>query len=180
MPRHKTNAPNPLPTVIGLDPATSCGWAVGFYDPTAQRAILEDSGVWDLSRKNRIESAGIQFMRLHRKLADLVNDYGWEFESDVIIAYEEVRRHAGVAAAHMYGGLEAIIQWFHHNHPNNVQFMSVPVKTAKLHATGKGNATKAKMITAARDKFHMNASLREDEADAIHIFDYAASKGLDI
>ena len=64
------------------------------------------------------------------------------------IWYEEVRRHAGTDAAHVYGGLMATLTaWAE---LRGVPYQGVPVGTIKQHATGKGNATKEAMIAAAR------------------------------
>ena len=64
------------------------------------------------------------------------------------IWYEEVRRHVGTDAAHVYGGLMATLTaWAE---LRGVPYEGVPVGTIKRHATGKGNAGKAAMIAAAR------------------------------
>ena len=64
------------------------------------------------------------------------------------IWFEEVRRHAGTDAAHVYGGLMATLTaWAE---LRGVLYQGVPVGTIKRHAIGKGNAPKEAMITAAR------------------------------
>ena len=56
------------------------------------------------------------------------------------IWYEEVRRHVGTDAAHVYGGLMATLTaWAE---LRGVPYQGVPVGTVKRHATGKGNAGK--------------------------------------
>ena len=64
------------------------------------------------------------------------------------IWFEEVRRHAGTDAAHVYGGLMATLTaWAE---LRGAPYQGVPVGTIKRHATGKGNAPKEAMINAAR------------------------------
>jgi hypothetical protein len=58
--------------------------------------------------------------------------------------FEEVRRHAGVDAAHAYGGFMGhLTAWCEHH---QIPYQGVPVGTIKKHATGKGNAGKDEMI----------------------------------
>ena len=62
------------------------------------------------------------------------------------IWFEEVRRHAGTDASHIYGGLMATLTaWAE---LRGVPYEGVPVGTIKRHATGKGNADKAAMVAA--------------------------------
>jgi hypothetical protein len=64
------------------------------------------------------------------------------------VYFEEVRRHAGVDAAHAYGGFMAhLTAWCEHH---QIPYQGVPVGTIKKHATGKGNANKDQMIGAVR------------------------------
>jgi hypothetical protein len=83
--------------------------------------------------------------------------------------YEQVRRHAGTDASHLYGGWLAILEvWCEQN---AVAYAGVPVGTINKHATGKGNASKAMMIDAARSKGYSPTD--DNEADAIAILLWA-------
>jgi len=64
----------------------------------------------------------------------------YQFGSIDVIYYEEVRKHIGTDAAHIYGGFKATLStWCEEN---NTSYEGVPVGTLKKHATGKGNAKK--------------------------------------
>ncbi|MGB3624235.1 MAG: hypothetical protein WA989_00305, partial [Henriciella sp.] len=85
------------------------------------------------------------------------------------LIYEQVRRHAGTDASHLYGGWLAILEvWCEQN---SVAYQGVPVGTIKRHATGKGNAPKEAMIAAARARGFSPAD--DNEADAIAILIWA-------
>jgi hypothetical protein len=95
-------------------------------------------------KPGRFEGGGMRYLRFKRWLTE-VKQCG----SDGIDAvyFEEVRRHAGVDAAHAYGGFLAhLTAWCEHH---QIPYQGVPVGTIKKHATGKGNAGKAAMIAAA-------------------------------
>ena len=85
------------------------------------------------------------------------------------IWFEEVRRHAGTDAAHVYGGLMATLTaWAE---LRGVPYQGAPVGTVKIHATGKGNAPKEAMIAAARAR-GFNPS-DDNEADVLAILVWA-------
>ena len=85
------------------------------------------------------------------------------------IWFEEVRRHVGTDAAHIYGGLMATLTTW--AELRDVPYQGVPVGTIKRHATGKGNAAKEAMIAAARARGYNPAD--DNEADAIAILHWA-------
>ena len=85
------------------------------------------------------------------------------------IWYEEVRRHAGTDAAHVYGGLMATLtSWAE---LRGVPYQGVAVGTIKRHATGKGNADKQAMMAAARARSFRPSD--DNEADALAILHWA-------
>lgn len=102
----------------------------------------------------------MRYLRLRRLLGELLDAY-----PGAIVGYEEVRRHIGTDAAHIYGGIVAVIA--SECESRSVPYQGVPVATAKRTATGKGNADKAAMLAAARARFGKVES--EDEADALWI-----------
>ena len=86
-----------------------------------------------------------------------------------VVYFEEVRRHQGVDAAHVYGGLMATLTaWCEHH---KIPYGGVPVGTIKLHATGKGNAGKQQMVEAMQLKGHPVTD--DNEADALAILHWA-------
>ena len=95
---------------------------------------------------------------------------GWldQLKSDVAFSavyFEEVRRHAGTDAAHVYGGLLATLTAWCEQH--GIAYQGVPVGTIKRFATGKGNADKAAMLAAMRARGFSPAD--DNEADAMAI-----------
>lgn len=85
------------------------------------------------------------------------------------VYFEEVRKHAGTDAAHVYGGLMGILtEWCE---DNRIPYEGVPVGTIKKHWTGKGNASKKEMLDEC---FEREIPVQDDnEADAVALFDYA-------
>ena len=90
-----------------------------------------------------------------------------------IVHFEEVRRHAGTDAAHIYGGLLATLTAWCEQH--GIAYQGVPVGTIKRFATGKGNADKAAMIAAIRARGFSPAD--DNEADALAILLWAIETG---
>lgn len=89
-----------------------------------------------------------------------------------LVAYEEVRRHLGTDASHIYGGIVAVIQSVAEQ--SKTPYYGIPVGTIKKFATGKGNADKAKMIAAGEKLW--GEVLPEDEVDARFIALVAAKE----
>jgi Holliday junction resolvasome RuvABC endonuclease subunit len=94
-----------------------------------------------------------------------------------IVAYEAVSFHppkGGVAVPHSYGAIVSHLQEICYS--RGFDYCGIQVPTIKKHATGKGNANKAAMVKAAREKWPRFAKLLKDDnaADAAWIADYAA------
>lgn len=132
--------------LLALDLGTSLGWALSDVE----------AGTLHL-KPGRFESAGMRFVRFRKHLQELLSS------GVTHVAYEEVRRHLGVDAAHIYGGLLAIVQ--EECESRRLQYFGVPVGTIKKTATGKGNASKEQMLEAARLRWPAFTG-GEDEADA--------------
>ena len=114
----------------------------------------------DLSSK-RHEGGGMRYLKFKQFLS------AFKPIPDVVY-YELVARHLGTEAAHVYGGLRAVLMaWCEEN---NIPYTGIPVGTIKKHATGKGNANKDMMIEAAREEFGYDGN-SHDEADALWILD---------
>lgn len=143
---------------IGIDPGTRCGWAV--LDEDGRRV---GSGTWDLASR-RHEGGGMRYVRAESYLGELLETY-----PAARVGYEEVRRHVGTDAAHVYGGIVATIQRVCEG--LGVPYRGVPVASVKKGATGKGNAGKADMVAAAAKRWPKGEPYGEDEADALWIAD---------
>lgn len=150
-----------MPPILGIDPGTACGWCVR-HD---ERRI--DSGVWDLSPK-RHEGAGMRGVRFRRLLQEILDS-----ARPAIVAYEEVQRHLGTDAAHVYGGLVLLLQ--EECEHRAIPYTGIPVATVKKAATGKGNAPKSAMIDAAARRWPNLPLFDDNEADARWIAEVAAS-----
>jgi Holliday junction resolvasome RuvABC endonuclease subunit len=144
-------------TVLALDLGTSTGWAL-------REGVSINSGTAHF-KPQRFEGGGMRYLRFKRWLTDV--KAGTDGIGEVY--FEEVRRHAGVDAAHAYGGfLATLTSWCEHH---QIPYQGVPVGTIKKHATGKGNASKDEMIESARLRGH--APCDDNEADALALLSYA-------
>ena len=139
--------------ILAIDPGTHCGWAI---------TPLE-SGVWDLS-PHRHEGGGMRFLRLRKYISEACM-------GTKLVVYEEVRRHLGTDAAHIYGGIVAIIQ--EHCEAEKIAYQGVPVGTIKRFATGKGNSNKEVMLAVARLKWSEIDIVDDNQADALFLWAWA-------
>lgn len=132
-----------------LDLASVTGWATS-TKPVASGTIDYKGG--------RFEGGGMRFLRFRDWLEGLA-----KVTTIKAVYFEEVRRHLGTDAAHVYGGLLAVVTlWCEER---KIPYLGVPVGTIKKHATGKGNASKAAVIAAVKA---MGYDPRDDnEADAL-------------
>lgn len=142
--------------ILAFDLGTKTGWA-------ARVDGLTQSGVLNLTT-GRYAGGGMRFLRFRQQVAELCATV-----TPGAVYFEEVRRHMGTDAAHVYGGLMAVLTAYCEEH--KIPYQGVPVGTIKKHATGKGNADKAAMIAAAKRKGWNPKD--DNEADALHLLDYA-------
>ena len=150
-----------MTTILTLDLGTHSGWALKAPDRTIT------SGTEHFT-PHRFEGGGMRYLRFKRWLTELKQT------TDGIDAvyFEEVRRHAGVDAAHAYGGFMAhLTAWCEHH---QIPYQGVPVGTIKKYATGKGNAGKADMISAMRALGHQPGD--DNEADALALLGWALNQ----
>ena len=145
-------------SLVALDLGTTTGWAL------RGRGDFITSGTVSL-KPSRFDGGGMRFVRFRRWLEQLDSDAG-PIEA---IYYEEVRRHVGTDAAHVYGGLQAVLTAWCEEHL--VAYQGVPVGTIKRFIAGKGNADKAAVIAAV--KANGFAPADDNEADAIAILLWA-------
>ncbi len=150
--------------ILALDLGTTTGWAIQSVDGRIT------SGTLDFKPK-RFEGGGMRYLRFRQALAEMNAAAGYFHR----IAFEEVRRHAGVDAAHTYGGFLATLgAWAEHH---NIAYAGIPVGTWKKALTGKGNASKSDVVTAVQALGFAPES--EDEADALGVLLHALKGGVE-
>ena len=147
-------------TILALDLGTTMG-----------RAIRQSDGVIasgnESFKPGRYEGGGMRYLRFKRWLSEINHSSG----SIDAIYFEEVRRHLGVDAAHVYGGfLGHLTAWCEHR---CIPYQGTAVGTIKKFATGKGNSSKDQMIEAANKLGHY--VIDDNQADAICLLHYALS-----
>ena len=110
------------PTILALDLGTQTGWAIA--NPNG--AIT--SGTQSF-RPQRFEGGGMRYLRFRRWLDEI-----HQLTSISEVHFEEVRRHQGVDAAHVYGGLLGQLSAWCEQH--QIPYAGVPVGTIKRSVTG--------------------------------------------
>ena len=135
---------SPAVSILALDLGTTTGWAI----KPANRPIA--SGTVSF-KPSRYDGGGMRNVLIQA------------------VYFEEVRRHAGTDAAHIYGGFLACLSAWCEEHA--IAYQGVPVGTIKRHATGKGNADKAAVIAALRERGFSPTD--DNEADALAILIWA-------
>jgi len=147
-----------VPVVLALDLGTTTGWALQAADG------LITSGTVSF-RPSRYDGGGMRYLRFRSWLDQVAADAG----GLAAIYFEEVRRHVGTDAAHLYGGfLATLTAWCERE---GIAYQGVPVGTIKRFATGKGNAGKDAVMAAVRARGFSPAD--DNEADAIAILLWA-------
>lgn len=145
--------------ILALDLGTTTGFAIG------SKAHMV-SGTWNL-KPGRFDGGGMRFVKMRERLNEIRCAYGVTH-----VFYEEVRRHAGTDAAHVYGGLMATLTSWAEEH--GIPYEGIPVGEIKKNFTGNGNASKALMIAECEKRGF--APKDDNEADAIAIFDLAIQR----
>ena len=144
--------------ILALDLGTTTGWATG-------GDVAAHSGTVKFAH-GRYEGGGMRFLKFEQWL-----EQNWTHAR--VVYFEEVRRHIGTTAAHVYGGFLATLTAWCEKH--KISYQGVPVGTIKKFATGKGNADKIQMVAAANDAGWTVTD--DNEADAYWILRYAMSQG---
>ena len=147
--------------ILALDLGTTTGWALRSMGMTT-------SGCLSL-KSSRFDGGGMRYLRFRRWLEQLQVDAG----PIGAVYFEEVRRHVGTDAAHVYGGLLGQLTAWCEEH--GVAYQGVPVGTIKAFAAGRGNADKAAMMAAVQARGFSPAD--DNEADAIAILLWAIETG---
>jgi len=143
---------SPAASLLAIDLGSTLGWAVRLADGT----ITSGTAAF---RPSRFEGGGMGWLRYRHWLDSMAASAG----PIGSVVFEEVRRHAGNTAAHVYGGFLAhLTAWCE---SAGVPYQGVPVGTIKRFATGKGNAGKDAVIAAMRARGFAPAD--DNEADAL-------------
>ena len=137
--------------MLAIDPGLKTGWAL----------LKDDSqiihGCWNLAG-NRFEGAGMRYIRFLKYLDEIG-------KVDLVL-YEEVRRHLGTDAAHLYGAIISHLQaWCEER---KIPYQGVPIGTWKRFITGKGNSNKFKVFETIKKRYGFEPQTF-DEADALGI-----------
>lgn len=150
--------------ILAVDPGTHCGWCLGDTE-------TQDLYVGELNlQPRRHEGGGMRYLKFRNWLSDIIHDR--ETVPDLVV-YEEVARHKGTAAAHIYGGLVASLAELCER--CEVPYYAIPVGTWKKAVTGKGNASKTVVGAHVRRRYpRLSSNMTTDNiTDAVGIW-YAA------
>jgi Holliday junction resolvasome RuvABC endonuclease subunit len=147
-------------TVLALDLGTVTGWALRMGD----RSIVSGTQTF---RPRRFEGGGMRYLRF----TDWLVEIAMHAHGIRRLVFEEVRRHAGTDASHIYGGFLGTLTAWCEEH--EIPYEGVPVATIKRFATGRGKADKAAMVAAIRA--HGFAPADDNEADAIALLLWATT-----
>jgi hypothetical protein len=147
--------------VLSLDLGTRTGWALRGRDGTVTSGTRH-------FKPSRFEGGGMRYLLFKHWLSELRMDV----DGLDAVFFEEVRRHAGVDAAHAYGGFMAhLTAWCEYH---RIAYQGVPVGTIKKHATGRGNANKAAMVAAMQARGYAVGD--DNEADALALLHWALAQ----
>ena len=145
-------------SILALDLGTATGWALRSPDGHIASGTVS-------FRPSRYDGGGMRYLRFRAWLDQIANGA----RGISAVYFEEVRRHAGTDAAHIYGGfLATLTAWCE---TKSIAYQGVPVGTIKRHITGKGNADKAAVTAAVRAHGFVPAD--DNEADAVAILIWA-------
>ena len=146
--------------ILAIDPATVCGWALDDDGSIT-------SGVWDLGAR-RGNSHRCRWLNLWERLDEIAS-----CREVAVVAVEDVLAHrnpgggTNVYAAHAYGAIRGVIEMW--AEIRGARVSPVPVAVAKKALSGKGNASKQDMLTAARARWPEQDVRNHNQADAIGV-----------
>jgi Holliday junction resolvasome RuvABC endonuclease subunit len=149
-------------SILALDPATKCGWAMLGDDDRVR------SGVWDLSL-DKGQPPGARYAFLENELNILHKESPIE-----VIALEVTPSLRGGNAVKVANGLLAIIQKF--GFRRGIAVLEVHASTLKKHLTGNGRAEKGKVAQAVMNRLDLGIVMTDDETDALAVLCWAIDK----
>ena len=144
-------------SILALDLGTKCGWSV--RDASGRL----HSGAWMLTAAEYPN----RWLALWDHLEQAHTAHAF-----TTVVFEDVHRHTGTRAAHVYGGLKAVLEMWVESHANQGAKINLcwwNVATIKRTATGKGNAKKPAMIAAMKARFGDQDVWSDDVADALAV-----------
>ena len=107
-------------SILALDLGSTTGWAIR----NSRCRILHGTAEF---RPTRFEGGGMRYLRFGKWLDQTLDVTG----GIDVVHFEEIRRHAGTDAAHVFGGLLATLTaWCEEN---GIPYGGVPVGTWKKH-----------------------------------------------
>ena len=155
--------------ILALDLGTNTGWAL-LQQPKATAGYRVTSGTINL-KNDRFQGGGMRFLRF-RNWLDEISQCSGGIDT---VYFEEVRRHLGVDAAHVYGGfLATLTAWCEEAKPHGLPYQGVPVSHIKHQVTGKGNASKQCVIEAVRAIGYKPQD--DNEADALALIEWVRTQ----
>lgn len=125
--------------ILSLDLATQTGYAHG--DINKPKPKYGTIGFHD----KKWDGAGVRYLKFKQWLVETIKENHID-----LVTYEGVRRHTGTDAAHVYGGWVSILQA--ECERLDVPYSAYGVTEIKKYWTGKGNAKKDAMMSAAYDR----------------------------
>lgn len=157
----------------------------GGYCVLQGRRRLE-SGGWNhtarTKRKRNPEMRGARWVKFQRNLVMIIEKYLAKgiAQNDIVVAYENVNRHIGSIAAHVFGGWLTIMEIVALRYPS-VRWVPYSVSAWKKSMTGSGRADKPAYVRAANKRYRLGLVLRdEDEAAACGVAYHAMTKRSEI
>ena len=130
--------------------------------------IYGTHGLQEKKTRKLTEPDGYRFVKFRTFLDEMYKEHRF-----TAIAYEDVKNHSAVLAAHAYGGFKAVLlTWAL---PRGVPLHGYGVGQVKKSWTGNGNASKELMISTARKNGYTVADDADDTADALAIGHLAAA-----
>lgn len=145
-----------MSTILALDLGTQTGWSLLHNGQVTSGTLT--------FKNDRYQGGGMRYLRFSRWLNEMKLCAGDMKE----VYFEEVRRHLGVDAAHVYGGfLATLTSWCE---GASIPYQGVSVGTIKQHATGKGNASKSDVLESMKAKGYSPKD--DNEADALALLEW--------
>jgi Holliday junction resolvasome RuvABC endonuclease subunit len=142
--------------ILALDLGTRMGWAL------LQTAEMLSGSISFAT--NRLAGFGVRFLNFRNWLVEMLGGTTTASKHKIdMVVFEDVRNHAGVYAAHVYGGFVAILTSVCET--LKIPYRGFGVKTIKKFVTGNGNANKQDVINAVQTRGYK--PIDDNEFDAI-------------
>jgi len=144
---------------LALDFGTKLGWAIGTPDD-----VISDT---ENFKRRASDSRGMLFVRFDKWINEMLSEH-----KPALVVHE--RPHLrGRAASEVLNGMLAFMVKACQTH--GVQYSDCASTTLKKFATGKGNASKEKMMNAYREKWG-EEPIDDNQADARWLLEWAENE----